>query len=79
MSIGLVYTSVGLKIVGWLLMVHVTVGTGPPNEVQKMLVLPPSTTITVALVPAALLEFAKCAITIKLVLYKLAGYIAVLI
>ena len=41
-----------------------TVGTGPPDEVQEMLTLPPSKTVTVALVPAAVLEFAKCDITI---------------
>ena len=40
-------------------MVHVTVGTGPPDEVQEMLTLPPSETITVALVPAAVLGFAN--------------------
>ena len=32
-----------------------TVGTGPPDEVQEMLTLPPSATITVAVVPAAVL------------------------
>ena len=36
-------------------MVHVTVGTGPPVEVQEMLTLPPSMTVTVALVPAVVL------------------------
>ena len=40
-------------------MVHVTVGTGSP-----VLALPPTETVTVALVPAAVLEFAKCDITI---------------
>ena len=32
-----------------------TVGTGPPDEVQEMLTLSPSATITVAVVPAAVL------------------------
>ena len=45
-----------------------TVGTGPPDEVQDMLTLPPSEIITVALVPAAVLELAKFAITIILTL-----------
>ena len=58
-------------------MVHVTVGTGPPDEVQLMLTLPPSEIITVALVPAAVLEFAKFAITIILTLK--AGYLDALI
>ena len=31
-----------LNVVGWLLNVHVMVGTGPPVEVQDMLPLPPS-------------------------------------
>ena len=49
-------------------MVHVTVGSGPPDEVQMMLTLPPSEIITVVLVPAAVLGFAKCAIKIILTL-----------
>ena len=37
-----------------------TVGIGPPDEVQEMLTLLPSAIITVALVPAAVLGDAKC-------------------
>ena len=36
-----------------------TVGTGPPDEVQEMLTLSPSENITVAVVPAAVLGDAK--------------------
>ena len=49
-----------MKLVGWLLIVHVTVGTDPPDEVQEMLTLSPSETVTVALVPAAVLGESKC-------------------
>ena len=41
-------------------MVHVTVGTGPPVEVQEMSVFPPSEIITVA--SAEVFGFAICAI-----------------
>ena len=41
-------------------MVHVTVGTGPPDEVQMMLILRPSENIIVVLTPAAVLGFAEC-------------------
>ena len=37
-----------------------TVGTGPPDEVQEMLTLSPSETVTVTLVPAKVLGDAEC-------------------
>jgi len=41
--------------VGWLLMVHVIVGTSTPDEEQEMLTLPPLDRVTVPFVPAAVL------------------------
>ena len=44
-------------------------GTGPPDEVWEMLALPPTETVIVALVTAAALEFAKCAITVIMLVF----------
>ena len=38
-----------------------TVGAGPPDELQEMLVLPLSETITASLIVVAVFEFSKCA------------------
>ena len=37
-----------------------TVGTGPPDEIQETSTLPPSVTVTVAFVPEAVLGGTKC-------------------
>ena len=52
MPIVFVATSLSLNVVGWLLSVHVMVGTGTPVKVQEIFKLPPLRTVSVWFCPA---------------------------